>query len=133
VTQQLTREEYESLVLLQAQIFCRRYDAKGIGMTHSTSPPLHTNNGIAALENSKLHRIGDAPLEALVNVFLPWHLAEVRLLLVEGEGIDTTVQMGVPGRALVSGNHDNGADWAVLGNQTGGLATIKLLASSLTP
>jgi hypothetical protein len=64
-------------------------------MTHATSPSLHTNNSVTALQDSELHSIGDAPLETTIDILLPWDFIEVWFLLVKGEWVNATIQMGV--------------------------------------
>ena len=64
-------------------------------MAHSSSPALYTNNGVTLAENTKLDGIHDAPLQAAVNILLPWLRVEVWLLLREVEWVDAAVEMGV--------------------------------------
>jgi hypothetical protein len=84
-----------SSLLVQAKIFLRRYNAEGVGVAHSTSPALHADDGSTLLEDTELDRVHDAPLQAAVNILLPWRSLEVRLFLWEVEGVYTTVQVRV--------------------------------------
>lgn len=95
---------------------------QGVGVTHATLPALDDNQGVALGHNLKLQCPGHTPLDAAVDILLPVHLGEVGLLLVKVEGVDTAVQVGVPGGGGVTGHHEDGADRAVLGEQAGGLA-----------
>lgn len=83
------------LILFQSQVLGRRHNTKSIGVAHTASPSLHTNNSVTTLENSKLHSVGNAPLETAVDILLPRHFIEVWFLFVEGEWVHSTVQMGV--------------------------------------
>jgi hypothetical protein len=64
-------------------------------MTHTATPALHTHDGIASVQDTKFHGIGDTPCETAVDVLLPWHLVEVWLLLWEPEWVDAAVEMRV--------------------------------------
>lgn len=64
-------------------------------MAHSSSPALHANDRVTLVKNAKLDGIHDTPLEAAVDIFLPWRALEVGLGLGEVEGVNTTVQMRV--------------------------------------
>ena len=107
-------------------------------MTHSSSPALHTDHGIALVENTELDGVHDAPLQTTVNVLLPWLGVEVWLLLGEIEGVYAAIQMGVL-RLLatkmleivrtyssghsITGDHNDWAHGAILRDQTSGSAT----------
>jgi hypothetical protein len=69
-------------------------------VTHTASPALHADNCVTAGEDTEFNGIHDAPLETPVDVFLPWCLVEVGFLLVEEEGIHTTIKMGVLERSV---------------------------------
>lgn len=98
-------------------------------MAETTPPALDTDDSVALLEHTKLESVADTPLEALVDILLPRNLLEVGLLLVVVEGVDAAVQVRVARGDGVAGDHDDGADGAVLGDKTGGVATeIELLA-----
>ena len=92
-------------------------------MAEATPPALDANDSIALLEHTKLESVADTPLEALVNILLPRDLLEVGLLLVVVEGVDAAVQVRVARGDGVAGDHDDGADGAVLGDEAGGVAT----------
>lgn len=84
-----------NLILLQSEVLGGWHNTEGIGVTHSTSPSLHTYDGIATLQDTELHGAGDTVLETTVHILLPWDLVEVWLRLFEVEWVDATVQVGV--------------------------------------
>lgn len=84
-------------------------------MTHAAAPALDTDDAVTTRENSQLDSLTDAPLETLINIFLPVGGTEVGLWLWEAERIHAAVQMRVPRCSLVAGDHDDGTDWTVLG------------------
>jgi predicted TIM-barrel enzyme len=83
------------LVLLEAQVLARRHYTQCVGVSLATTPSLDADDCIATVENLELHGIDDAPLQAAIDVFLPWDLAEVGLGFVEEDGVDAAVQMRV--------------------------------------
>lgn len=119
----LTESNTNFLLLTNSQVLdiCLD-DPQGVGVTHAALPALDDNKGVALGHNLELQRLGHTPLDAAVDVLLPVDLGEVRLLLVEVEGVDAAVQVTVPGGRGVAGHHEDGADGAVLGEQAGGLA-----------
>ena len=64
-------------------------------MAHTSPPALYTDHGITLAQNTELDSVHDAPLEATVDILLPWGTLEVRLVLREVEGVYTTVQVRV--------------------------------------
>lgn len=64
-------------------------------MAHSASPTLDTDNRIALVEDAESDGVGDAPLEAAIDVFLPRRLVEIWLFFVEEERVDAAVEVGV--------------------------------------
>jgi hypothetical protein len=108
---------------LQAKVELRRHDAESVGVAETTPPALDADDGVALLEHTKLESVADTPLEALVDILLPGNLLEVGLLLVVVEGVDAAVQVRVARGDGVAGDHDDGADGAVLGDEAGGVAT----------
>jgi hypothetical protein len=64
-------------------------------VSHATTPALDTDDVVALVNEAELESVGNTPLEAAVNIFLPDLDVEIGLLLREGEGPDTTIQMGV--------------------------------------
>jgi hypothetical protein len=90
-----------------------------VSVAHSALPSLHNHDGVTLLEDLERHRLTDTPLDALVDILLPVDLGEVRLALGEQERVDTTVQVTKSARRSVSGDHEDGAHGAVLGEQTG--------------
>ena len=64
-------------------------------MAHSAAPALDADNVVALVDDAQLETVGDTPLEATVDILLPDLDVEVRLLLGESEGPDTTVQVGI--------------------------------------
>ena len=97
-------------------------DTEGVGVTHTTLPALNNDNSLTFLENVEGNGVAESPLDTAINILLPVDLAKVGLGLGEKEGVDTTVKMGEPGSRVVPGDHDNGSDRAVLGDETSGLA-----------
>jgi hypothetical protein len=70
-------------------------DTERVGVAHSAPPSLHTDDGIASVENLELQRLDDAPFESAVNVLLPRYFLEIWLFLVEDERVNATVQMRI--------------------------------------
>ena len=64
-------------------------------MAHAAAPPLHADDGIAALEHTEVNAVANAPFQAPINVFLPWLLAEVWLWFAKEERVDATIEMGI--------------------------------------
>lgn len=64
-------------------------------MSHATAPALDTDDVVALVDEAELESMRNTPLEAAVNILLPDLDIEVGLLLREGEGPNTTIQMGV--------------------------------------
>lgn len=128
-----------SSVLIQPEVFGRWDNAERVGVAHSSSPALDTDHRVALVKDTKLDGIHDSPLQTAVDIFLPWGGVEVRLLLGEIEWIYATIQMGVlpelakklnngdfeayTGGHGITGNHDDWADGAILGDQTSGSTT----------
>lgn len=83
------------LILFQSKVLSGWHNTEGVGVTHSTSPSLHTYHGIATLQNTELHGAGNTVLETTINILLPWNLVEIWLRLLEMEWVDATVQVGV--------------------------------------
>lgn len=118
-------------------------------MTHASSPALNTDDGVALVDDLELDSVGETPLKAAVDVFLPDLDVEVGLLFGEVEGVDAAVEVGVleglglvwgyerRGEGLwayasggfVAGDHDDGADGAVLGKKTSGVAAERYFVS----
>lgn len=90
-------------------------------MTHTTTPSLYTNDALALLEHSQADGILNAPFETVVDILLPWCGLEVGLLGVVVEWVYPTVQVGIARCAGVAGDHDDGTNWAVFGDQTSGV------------
>lgn len=89
-------------------------------MSHSTSPSLNADDGVALADNFQLHGVGETPLEASVDVFLPDLDVEVGLLLGEVERVNSTVEVGVLKGSLASELHDTmelGVFWVNLREQ----------------
>ena len=94
-------------------------------MPHAASPPLHANHRIALIQHTQLDGVLDAPLEAVVDVFLPRLRLEVhRLLHGEKEGVDAAVEVRVAGCTCVARHHDDRANGAVFAYETGGVAAV---------
>jgi hypothetical protein len=112
----------------ETQVLLSRDNANGVRVAHATTPSLNTDHTVAFVEDTQLDGLTNTPLQALVDIFLPVRATEIRLWLREVEGIDTTVQMSVSSGRWVSGDHDDRADRAVFGENTGGMATMEVLA-----
>ena len=110
-------------------------------MSHPAAPTLHTDYGRTLLEDTEFYGAHNPPFQAAVDVFLPGGLVEVGFGLVEEEGVDAAVEVGVlfclissedesgwwdvwgekwrrtyARGAGVAGYHDYGADGAVFGD-----------------
>jgi hypothetical protein len=64
-------------------------------VSHATPPSLNADDIVALVDDTKFDSVGETPLEAAVDVFLPDLDVEVGLLLGEVEGVDATVEVGV--------------------------------------
>jgi hypothetical protein len=64
-------------------------------MALPTTPALNANDGITRLKDPELDGIQYAPLETLVNVFLPRHFSKIWLVLREDEWVNSTVKVRV--------------------------------------
>jgi len=64
-------------------------------MAFATAPALNADDVVAFVEDAQLDGLGNTPLEAAVDVFLPVGLLEVGLVLGEEEGVDAAVEVGV--------------------------------------
>lgn len=87
---------------------------QGVGVAHATLPALDNDHSIVGGQDTEVQCLGDTPLDTPVDVLLPVDLGEVGLVLGEVEGINATVQVGVPGGRSVPGDHEDGAHRAVL-------------------
>jgi hypothetical protein len=84
-----------SCLKVQPKVLSSGDDTERIRVAHSASPSLDTNDGISLVEDTKFDCIHDAPLQATIDILLPWLAVEVGLGLGKVEGVDTTVQVGV--------------------------------------
>lgn len=75
------------------------------------------NDGLTLAEDLELQSLGNTPSDSSINILLPVDLREVWLLLWEVEGVDSTIQVTISGSAGVTGDHEDRADWAVLGEK----------------
>lgn len=107
--------------LVKSQIVLSGDHTDSVGVSHTSTPSLHTDDALALLEDSQADGVLNSPLETVVDILLPRRGVEVGLLLVVVEGVDAAVQVGVAGCAGVAGDHDDGAYWAILGDQTSGI------------
>jgi len=71
------------VVSLVAEVWLGSHHADSVGVTHTTPPSLHAHNLVALSENAEIDGVLDTPLEATVDVLLPWRRLEVGLLLRE--------------------------------------------------
>lgn len=94
-TREETGQDPSASLLREAQILLRRHDAKRVGMAFAAAPALNADDVVAFDQDAQLDGLGDTPLEAAVDVFLPVGLLEVGLLLGEEEGVDATVEVRV--------------------------------------
>jgi hypothetical protein len=79
----------------QTKVLLGRDHTDSVGVAHTATPSLNTDDGVALVDDAELETVVDTPLEAAVNILLPDLDVEVRLVLGEVEGPDTTVQVGV--------------------------------------
>lgn len=91
-------------------------------VTHTTLPSLNNDDSLTLGENVELECLSNTPLDAAINILLPVNLAEIWLLLGEVEWVDATVKVSVAGGASVTSDHEDWADWPVLGQETSRLA-----------
>lgn len=83
-------------------------------MAFAAAPALDTDHAIALRKDAQLDCLTNPPFQALVNIFLPIGASEVGLGLGEAEGIDATIEMCVARCAIVTRNHNYGADRTIL-------------------
>ena len=114
----------------KTEVLLGRHHTNGVGVALAAAPALDANNVVALVDDAELEAVRDTPLETAVDILLPDLHVEVRLLLGEQEGPDTPVQVRVPRGARVTGDHQDGANRAVLGNETSGVATAKQSVSA---
>lgn len=62
-------------------------------MAHATAPALYTNNGVAFVKHAEFDGVGDAPLQPVVHILLPWRRLEVGLGVRVVERVHTSVEM----------------------------------------
>lgn len=67
----------------------------GVGVSHTATPSLNADDGVALVDDAELETVVDGPLETAVDILLPDLDVEVGLLLAEVERPDTAVQVGV--------------------------------------
>lgn len=85
---------------IKTEILLSRYDTDGVGVATTAAPALHANDRVTLGEDTKVDGALDAPLETLVDVFLPLNRLVVWLFLGKEEWPDTTVQVRVLGEVL---------------------------------
>lgn len=81
--------------MVKTQVFLGRNDAECVGVPHASPPALYTDDWIALAKHTKLDRVHDTPLEAAVNILLPWLGLEVWLLFGEIEWVNAAVQVRI--------------------------------------
>lgn len=96
-----------------------REDAHGVGRTLAGTPALEGNDGGAGLEDAELQGLGEAELDAVVDVLLP--LASSGAGVGEEEGVGAAVEVARANGLVVAGDDQDGARGAVLGHQAGGV------------
>lgn len=82
-------------IQVQTKILLSGDNTEGVGMAHSSSPALHTDDWGTLFEDAELDCIHDAPLQTAVNILLPWRSVKVGLCFGEVEWVDTAVKVGV--------------------------------------
>jgi hypothetical protein len=88
-------ETLSSCVLVEAKVLLSGDNAERVGVAHSSSPALHTDDGVTLAKNTELDGVHDTPLQTAVNILLPWFGLEVWLLFGEVEWVNAAVQVGV--------------------------------------
>jgi hypothetical protein len=91
----LTIEQYAFLLLSKPEVLLGGDHTNSVGVTHATTPPLHTDNAVTPADDAELDTVGDTPLQTTVDILLPYLDIEVRLLLGKVKGVDTTIQVGI--------------------------------------
>ena len=81
------------------------------------------NDGLTLVEDLELHSLRDTPSDSAINILLPVDLGKVWLLLCEVEWVDSTIQVAISGSAGITGDHEDRADWTVLGEKTSTVST----------
>lgn len=84
-----------SCVRVEAEVLLGRDNTDGVGVAHAAPPALDAHDWVTLVKDTELDGVVDAPLEAAVDVLLPRSVLEVWLLLVEEEGINATVKVGI--------------------------------------
>jgi hypothetical protein len=79
--------------LIESKVLGSRHNAQSVGVAHTSTPALDTDDSVTLAEHTKLDSVHDTPLETAVDILLPWFALEVGLVLGEIEGVDTTVQV----------------------------------------
>jgi hypothetical protein len=116
-------DEGERHLLIQTQALLGGDNTNGVGVSLTTAPTLDADDAVATADDAELDTMGDTPFETAVHILLPDLDVEVRLLLGEVEGVHATVQVGIPRGSVVTGDHNDRADGAVLSQQTSSFAT----------
>lgn len=135
---------FVDLLFCQTKVLLSRDHTDGVGVALAAAPALDADNVVALVDDAELETMRNGPLETAINVLLPDLDVEVRLPLGEEERPDSAVKVGVlcpllaerstrhtscqtyPRSNCVSGDHEDGADRAVLGEEAGGFTTINV-------
>ncbi|KAI3479451.1 hypothetical protein L1887_58469 [Cichorium endivia] len=95
-------------------------DADRVGAATLCPPALQSDDDIALLDDAEVERLGEAVLDAVVNVLLPLGVVLGAGVGVE-EGVAAAVQVHVAGSVRVAGDGEDRAAGAVLADQTSGV------------
>ena len=83
-------------------------------MALAASPALDANHTVTMREDTQFDGLSNAPLQALIDVFLPVCGAKVRLGLGKAEWVYASVEMSIARGTCVACDHDDGTYGAVL-------------------
>ena len=92
----------KNLLRGQAKVLLSRDHTNSVGVAHTATPSLNTDDRVALVDDAELETVVDTPLEAAVDVLLPDLDVEVGLALGEVERPDTTVKVRVLSMSVVS-------------------------------
>lgn len=96
ITESLPSDEFtEGLLHGQTEVLIGGHHTNGVGVAHTATPSLDTDDRVTLVDDSELETVVDTPLEATVDIFLPDLDVEIRLGLGEVERPHTAVQVGV--------------------------------------
>lgn len=79
----------------ESQVLLGRHDTNSIRVSQTTAPALHTDYTVTFLQDTEFNRLGNTPLQAAVNIFLPDGRAEIGLLLREEKWVYAAIKVRV--------------------------------------